>query len=179
MKEIEIFERDDVVDVVEDMGLVTPESFGDMLNELSYEVWSCVEDNVYETARECASEVVYDHDMSDHVDDEVRTLLRDYKTSSDAGSDVCNTGLAFEEAVVSCIRKAVATGYLGSPVLQDIQTGVNDVHGVRISRLEEQVKMLLEVLTWTGERCASVTVASSDDNQLRIEEVRTNERNNR
>jgi len=177
MKEIEIFERDDVVDVVEDMGVVTPESFGDMLTELSYEVWSCVEDNVYETARECASEVVYDHDMSDNVDDEVRTLLRDYKTSSDAGGNVCNTGLAFEEAVVSCMHKAVKAGWLGSPVLQDIQTGVNDVHGVRIARLEKQVEMLLEIFTQLGERCASVT--PSDDNQLRIEEVRTNERNNR
>jgi len=178
MKEIEIHERDDVVEIVEDMGLVTPESFGDMLNELSYEVWELVEDNVYETARELASEAMYDHDISDNVDDEVCTLLRDYKTTADTEtSNVCNTGLAFEEAVVSCIRKAVKAGWLGSPVLQDIQTGVNDVHGVRISRLEKQVEMLLEIFTQLGERCASVT--PSDDNQLRIEEVRTNERNNR
>ena len=175
MKDIEIFERDDVVDVVEDMGLVTPESFGDMLNELSYEVWSCVEDNVYETARELASEAMYDHDISENVEDTVIQLLRDYKNQVDAERKLCNTGLAFEEAIVSCIRKAVKAGWLGSPVLQDIQTGVNDVHGVRISRLEEQVKMLLDVVTWAGERCASVTVASSDDNQLRIEELLTNE----
>ena len=175
MKEIEIHERDDVVEIVEDMGLVTPESFGDMLNELSYEVWSCVEDNVYETARELASEAMYDHDISESVEDTVIQLLRDYKNQVDAERKLCNTGLAFEEAIVSCIRKAVKAGWLGSPVLQDIQTGVNDVHGVSISRLEEQVKMLLDVVTWAGERCASVTVASSDDNQLRIEEVRTNE----
>ena len=175
MKEIEVFERDDVVDVVEEMGVVTPESFSDQLDENSYEVWACVEDNVYEIARECASEVMYDHDMSDQVTDPVVSMLRDYKSQVDAENSVCNIGLAFEEAIVSCIRKAVKAGWLGSPVLQDIQTGVNDVHGVRIARLEEQVKMLLEVLTWTGERCASVTVASSNDNQLRIEEVRTNE----
>tara|TARA_R110002020_G_scaffold100049_8_gene236978 strand:- start:1164 stop:1700 length:537 start_codon:yes stop_codon:yes gene_type:complete len=172
---VEILERDDVVDVVEDMGVVTPESFSDQLDENSYEVWSCVEDNVYEIARECASEAMYDHDISESTEDTLVSMLRDYKSQVDSENNVCNTGLAFEEAIVSCIRKAVARGYLGSPVLQDIQTGVNDVHGVRIARLEEQVKMLLEVLTWTGERCASVTVASSDDNQLRIEEVRTNE----
>ena len=175
MKEIEIHERDDVVEIVEDMGLVTPESFGDMLSELHYEVWALVEDNVYETARELASEALYDHDMSDQVDDTVTQLLRDYKNQVDAERKLCLTGDAFEEAVIVCIRKAVKEGSLGSPVLQDIQTGVNDVHGVRISRLEEQVKMLLDVVTWAGERCASVTVASSDDNQLRIEEVRTNE----
>ena len=175
MKDIEILERDDVVDVIEDMGVVTPASFSDQLDENSYEVWACVEDNVYEIARECASEALYDYDMSDQVADPVTQLLRDYKNQVDAEGKLCNTGLAFEEAIVSCIRKAVKAGSLGSPVLQDIQTGVNDVHGVRIARLEEQVKMLLEVLTWTGERCASVTVASSNDNQLRIEEVRTNE----
>jgi len=179
MKEIEIYERDDVVEIVEDMGLVTPESFGDILGELSDEVWSCVEDNVYDTARECASDAMYDHDISENIDVCVTQLLRDYKYTVDRGNDVCTVGKAFEEAIVTGVQKAVKTGELGSPVLQDIQTGVNDVHGVRISRLEEQVKMLLEVLTWTGERCASVTVASSDDNQLRIEEVRTNERNNR
>ena len=160
-------------------GCVTVEGFSDQLDENSYEVWSCVEDNVYEIARECASEAVYDHDMSESVDDTLVTMLKDYKTQVDRENSVCNTGLAFEEAIVTCIHKAVKSGWLGSSVVQDIQTGVNDVHGVRISRLEEQVKMLLEVLTWTGERCASVTVASSDDNQLRIEEVRTNERNNR
>ena len=172
---VEILERDDVVDVVEDMGGVTPESFSDQLDENSYEVWACVEDNVYETARELASEALYDHDISENVDDTLVSMLRDYKTQVDKEGGVCNTGLAFEEAIVSCIRKAVKAGSLGSPVLQDIQTGVNDVHGVRIARLEEQVKMLLDVLTWAGERCASVTVAPSDDNQLRIEEVRTNE----
>ena len=174
MKEIEIHERDDVVEIVEDMGLVTPESFGDMLSELHYEVWSCVEDNVYETARELASEAMYDHDISENVEDTVTQLLRDYKTTADTEtSNVCNTGLAFEEAVVACMHKAVKAGWLGSSVLQDIQTGVNDVHGVRISRLEKQVEMLLEIFTQLGERCASVT--PTNDNQIRIEEVRDSE----
>ena len=74
MKDIEILERDDVVDVIEDMGVVTPESFSDQLDENSYEVWACVEDNVYEIARECASEVMYDYDMSDQVADLVTDL---------------------------------------------------------------------------------------------------------
>ena len=173
MKQIEIHERDDVVEIVGEMGVITPETFGDMLRELSYEVWECVSDDVYEVANELASDAIYNHDMCDQVNDEVRTLLRDYKTSADADGSVCNTGLAFEEAIVACIRRSIKKGWLGSSVLQDIQTGVNEVSGVRISRLEKQVGMLLEIFTHVGERCASVT--PTNDNQIRIEEVRDSE----
>ena len=155
------------------MAVVCVEGFSEQIQDHASDVWVCVEDNVYETAREVASDAVYDHDISDNVDDTVTRLLRDYKNQVDAERSLCLTGTAFEEAVVACVRKAVKSDRLGSSVLQDIQTGVNDVHGVRISRLEKQVEMLLEIFTQLGERCASVT--PTNDNQIRIEEVRDSE----
>jgi len=113
------------------------------------DLWNAVQDRVREEAEQVTQDYCEYNIEIPVVHDEVESLLREFKGRLTAGDNLCGIGTLAREVIELVARPLVAEPF---PVAPTDQTPVLK----RLTSLEQQVNMLLEIAQHGGERASSV-----------------------